>query len=131
MVGGILFIIAGIAVLIYGLAPFFGAFGNPWFSDFGSVAVGMFVAFGGGVLAMVGLIMVRMGALRAVTRYVAHEVSPAVETVTGAATTGVRRAGGLPLTVGSTEEVVKVRCQSCGALNDEADDYCGQCGKKL
>lgn len=27
--------------------------------------------------------------------------------------------------------VVKVRCRACGALNDETDRYCGQCGKPL
>jgi hypothetical protein len=29
------------------------------------------------------------------------------------------------------EQVVKVRCRSCGALNDETDKYCGQCGKAV
>lgn len=29
------------------------------------------------------------------------------------------------------EPVVKVRCRNCGALNDETDRYCGQCGQLL
>lgn len=132
LIGGIAFIITGIALFIYGIGPFLGAFGNPFGAEFGSVAVGMFIAFGGGVLAMVGLAMIRMGTLRAVTRYVAHEVSPAIETVADAATYGVRRAGGLPLSVESGgKETIMVKCRSCGALNDENDDFCGKCGKRL
>lgn len=29
------------------------------------------------------------------------------------------------------QEVIKVRCQNCQALNDETDKFCGQCGKPL
>jgi zinc-ribbon domain len=29
------------------------------------------------------------------------------------------------------QQVIKVRCQNCQALNDETDQFCGQCGKPL
>ncbi len=29
------------------------------------------------------------------------------------------------------EPVVKVRCRQCGALNDEHNKFCGQCGREL
>ena len=29
------------------------------------------------------------------------------------------------------QEVIKVRCPHCKALNDETDTFCGQCGKEL
>ena len=29
------------------------------------------------------------------------------------------------------QEVIKVRCPHCKALNDETDKFCGQCGKEL
>lgn len=32
---------------------------------------------------------------------------------------------------GGRKEVIKVRCPHCKALNDEADQFCGQCGKAL
>lgn len=32
---------------------------------------------------------------------------------------------------GKVEEVIKVRCKSCAALNDESNQFCGKCGAKL
>jgi ribosomal protein L40E len=29
------------------------------------------------------------------------------------------------------EEVIKIRCQKCGALNDEDAKYCDECGTKI
>ena len=31
----------------------------------------------------------------------------------------------------ATPAAVKIRCPSCGTLNDETDQFCGQCGKPL
>ena len=31
----------------------------------------------------------------------------------------------------NTEPTIKVRCQSCGHLNDETDKFCGECGKPI
>ena len=30
-----------------------------------------------------------------------------------------------------TETVIKIKCQECDALNDEEDNFCGNCGKEL
>lgn len=30
-----------------------------------------------------------------------------------------------------SEPAIKVRCQSCGHLNDETDKFCGECGKPV
>lgn len=32
---------------------------------------------------------------------------------------------------GPLREVIKVRCGACQALNDESDQFCGQCGAKV
>lgn len=33
--------------------------------------------------------------------------------------------------IGTTKEVIKVRCRSCSALNDEDAKYCKDCGEKM
>ena len=30
-----------------------------------------------------------------------------------------------------SEPAIKIRCQSCGHLNDETDKFCGECGAKM
>ena len=39
--------------------------------------------------------------------------------------------GNLGRSAKSSEPAIKIRCQSCGHLNDETDKFCGECGAKM
>ncbi len=39
--------------------------------------------------------------------------------------------GNLGRSAKPSEPAIKVRCQSCGHLNDETDKFCGECGKPV
>ncbi|MCP4763714.1 MAG: zinc ribbon domain-containing protein [archaeon] len=47
-----------------------------------------------------------------------------------ATTRGIRNAGGIKIDTGKAE-VIKIRCQACGVLNDENAKFCDECGTPI
>ena len=112
-----------------------------WFARASS---GIMMMFCGSSMAMFGAVLLAYGFLRKVTTYYAHEASPAIEEVShagGKGVTGViRDAGGLKFDIhtsgpafggGSTREVVKVKCRSCGYLESEDAVFCSKCRDRM
>jgi hypothetical protein len=125
--------IVGVAVVIIGLFLVFSgmsAFMSNPFSVFGSSGgMNWFILSAIGGFSMVfGVLLIYLANMRWVYSYVAKGV---VE--------GMRRGGGIPLSVdtgqavvrGESRQTVKIKCRNCGALNDEDDEYCGKCGQRL
>jgi hypothetical protein len=127
ILGGILFASTFITFAMH--------FGN--FSDFESNArSGMFRAFGGMALLIVGGIIRKIGAgglagsgvildpekarqeLEPYSRMAGGMVKDALEEANV-------RLGGEP------EKVIMIKCRSCGKLNEEDSKFCQECGKKL
>ena len=142
--GGVGLIIIGGILLIFGLFQFTGIFSN--FPDFtGTFDVSTFIGdlmgtlmwgagftMVGGIMLGVGIYLIQIANIRKITSYYATETGPAASRMTGAMTRGLRNAGGIPINQNfKGAPLVKIRCQSCGALNDDLAVQCAQCARKL
>ena len=144
LIFGIIFIILGISLFIYG-TTYWGSGSKEkgeegWFEEnesqsnlwFRYSALGMLFLFIGGALIYVTQI-------RKITKYYATETSPAIKTVGGAigegVADGIQRGGGIRITddrrQNGPREVIKVKCRSCGYLETEDAEFCSKCGKKI
>jgi hypothetical protein len=148
---GVLSLIIGISLIIAGI--FFsiaslnsmGDFGSNNFMLFGGASAGCF--FGGAVGIMIALALFSMAYQRAITKYALEETGMALGTASEkavdgygriigkgseAVTRGIRDAGGIKLDVDTKEkEVIKIKCQACGTLNDEDANFCDNCGTTI
>jgi len=123
---GISLIIAGIFFSIASLNSM-GDFSSNNFMLFGGASAGCF--FGGAVGIMIALALFSMAYQRAITKYALEETGMALGT---AVTRGIRNAGGIKLDVDTKEkEVIKIKCQACGTLNDEDANFCDNCGTQI
>jgi hypothetical protein len=133
--------VVGITLLAVGLALFVMApisilAGMSAFLDGGSPFTPMvsFIAFGfGGVLCIgIGAFLTKLGFLRVASETVATETSGAVEHSAGAFgrgfVGGARSAGLNGMTM---QQVIRVKCRSCGFLESEDAKFCSKCGKGL
>ena len=142
--GGVGLIIIGALLLIFGIYNFMGIFSN--FPDFtgtfnvdtfisdlmGTLIWGMGFTMAGGLMLGVGIYLIQVANVRKITKYFSTEMGPATSRMTGAMTRGFRNAGGIPINQNfEGTPLVKIRCQSCGALNDELAVQCAQCARKL
>jgi hypothetical protein len=130
-------IILGIGVLLF-LSNFviFGAsFGD--FSNFaGKIRQQMGLAFGGMICIVIGAFLMKLGKYgkagagftldpeqerldkEPINRSIGGQLSDILDEA------GINKAGG-------SKEIIKIRCTHCQYLNDEADKFCGGCGKSL
>jgi len=134
VVGGLLFISVFFAAL-----STVGPAGEPFVvrqpasPPFGRALVGMLLMMGGGALmnfgraglAGSGVILDPQQARRDLEPWSRVRGGMLEDTLSESPT--VQRAAG----AATPATVVKVRCRSCGALNDESDRYCGQCGQAV
>ncbi|MHA1225843.1 MAG: hypothetical protein ACTSR2_06075 [Candidatus Hodarchaeales archaeon] len=143
---GIILIIVGIGVLVFGIMNIFTAFTSSFdmssidnFQNFGSNMMGKF--FVGAISVFFGVILLSIGYklylathIRGIAKYTATELAPATtiasEALATGITRGVKNAGGLSLG-GSTKEVVRIKCRNCGYLETEDATFCSKCGKPL
>lgn len=107
------------------------------FSNFESNAKsGMFRAFGGMALLVVGAIICRIGArglagsgLVLDPEKARQELEPYSRMAGGMVKDALEEAnvnlGGKP------ERVIMIKCPSCGKLNEEDSKFCQECGKKI
>ena len=141
LIGGIILIING-AIMINKGNKMFGDFDAPWFET---------VSTGGGLLAG-GFFMIFPAIF---ILFVSHATSITGRTLKHAGTTfghdddyeryekiieesAKRRATGVKRTEGTVSigdvdgvQAVKIRCQLCGALNDDDAKFCDQCSQPL
>ncbi len=99
-----------------------------------------FAMVGGFALAGFGLMLLLTGQTRRVTSYMAEETAPATTTTSQAYGTGLARGlnvgGGIPLAgpppaaSAPAQEVVRIRCRSCGFLETEDARFCSNCGQQ-
>jgi hypothetical protein len=126
-IAGIAILSIGVILLFLGISKFTSGFGDP-VGGFSGASTGFLFFAAGGFMMVFGLALVYMANLRQMYSYVSQGV-----------TEGVRRGGGLQLDIsgldaetrGRSGQTIKIKCRSCGALNDEDDDYCGKCGRRL
>lgn len=107
---------------------------NPWF---------MVTFLTGGVLVGLAAWALRFALIGPVSSYVASEASPALQIASAALARGVsdQETYELPLDrdhskdggdrSGDARTLVKVKCRTCGHLNEEDATYCDKCGKSL
>ncbi|WXG45687.1 MAG: hypothetical protein WED05_03190 [Candidatus Atabeyarchaeum deiterrae] len=97
-----------------------GSFGMPSevMNAFSTVAIGM-------ALMIPGFLILYLVNIRRIFGFYASAATPAIKTAVKAAAEELREEG---VTSGGR---VRIRCRDCGALNDEDDDYCGKCGRRL
>ncbi|MFX1254914.1 MAG: zinc ribbon domain-containing protein [Promethearchaeota archaeon] len=112
-----------------GFEDILGAFGQSFIGSF----IGLIILFVGSVMVIIGIYVLFFSNIGKIASYVADETAPATTTMSGAVTKGLREGGGIPIDVSVTEskEKIKIKCQNCGALNDEDDTYCSKCGESL
>ncbi|MFX0134583.1 MAG: zinc ribbon domain-containing protein [Candidatus Hodarchaeota archaeon] len=147
---GIFSLIIGISLIITGIffsIASFNSMGDPDgnFMLFGGASAGCF--FGGGVGIIIALALFSMAYQRAITKYAYEETGMALGTASERAvegygriigkgseamTRGIRNAGGIKHDVDIKErEIIKIKCQACGALNDEDANFCDNCGQAI
>ncbi|HZZ29232.1 MAG TPA: zinc ribbon domain-containing protein [Pirellulales bacterium] len=130
----------GLLLIIIAMVSFFSAFGGMEPPRY------FWCAFVGMPVLAVGLAISRFAYLGAFARYMADEVAPvgrdaanymvdgtkdSLRDMAAAVGDGFRSGSGhVPASEEATPEV-KVRCQKCRALNDEAAKFCNQCGAPL
>ena len=106
----------------------------------GCLAPGMF-------MVMPGLFLLCVANQRKIARYGYEEAGMALSEASGTAVDGygrviskgseamvkgMRDAGGLKIDVNTNkEQIIKIKCQACGTLNDENAKYCDQCGAAI
>jgi hypothetical protein len=143
ILGGILVII-GLLLMLQGFSLFgpgdteMGEEG--WFEEESSRAQASFGYMAGGMLLLfVGSSILYYTQIRRISKYVAHETSPAIETVGGAMgkgiTSGIKESGGIKISVDSEnqqpKEIIKIRCRNCGYLETEDAEFCSKCGQRM
>lgn len=134
---------AGMAAFAIGLLTFLSTFlilftGDPFrqglFQSFGTRAVvGMLLVIGGQALLRAGARGLAGSGVILDPQRARREIEPWSRMAGGAiqdALSEVDAAKSLSRE-GSAAAVVKVRCKSCQALNDESSQFCGQCGARL
>jgi len=133
----------GMAIMVVGGLMFFSTFiffamnfGD--FSNFNENAKSsMFRAFGGMALLVVGGIVASIGRAGLAGSGVLLDPEQAKEDLepysrmVGGMAKDALDAADVHLGQPEAKPVVMVRCQACGKLNDEAANFCQQCGKKL
>ncbi len=145
---GLVVLIIGVLVTVAGVGTMFStppmppltgnfqqdqAAGDAWFQQSSAQgAAGFAMAAIGMILLFFGAVALQFGTVRPVTRYLAGETSPAVETASEAMARGLMK-GGLSVPHGPEPPttVVKVKCKSCGYLDTEDATYCSRCGQPL
>jgi len=138
LVFGIILLILGVFFLGYGLMNFGQGFQAPESSMSGfnshineAFSSIIFIALGGFFL-LIGIALIYISKLRKITKYIATETAPAVETTTHAVGKGL--GSGLKeskvLEKSSTENI-KIRCPHCKYLESIDAEYCSKCGKKI
>jgi hypothetical protein len=131
---GFVLIVIGIPLVIAGFSSFFQLQSN-FFSlsfeessalsaqAFASIVPGMF-------LTIIGAGVLRFGFIGRVSKYIADETGPAISSVSESITKGVKKGGGIDITVHSDSNI-RIKCRNCGTLNDEDATYCDNCGSPL
>lgn len=127
-VGGVVFGVSGVIMILAAFSRFFSVFGSPPDAEqAGDLGVQMFIYFGiGAVLLMIATWLIRLGFLRPFSQIVATETETAVETTGGAFGRGFH---GSKDPGAQTE--VRLRCRECGNLEAETAKYCSSCGKPV
>ena len=125
--------IAGLVLMVVGIASFFSAFGTMRPPRY------FWCAFIGMPLLGVGIILCKFGYAGKVARYMAGEIAPvgkdtinymadgtkdSVKTIATAIGEGLR--GGQ-----DSSQQTMVRCHKCNALVDAAAKFCGRCGQAI
>jgi len=116
---GPLLMLTGVGFIALGFWSLFesaGTYGGPRY--FWLIFVGFPVFWIGGV-------MTQFAFIGPVTNYVARQVSPAVNTLTSAATTAARSV------VPGRGRSQRLSCPNCSALNQVDSRFCQQCGTTL
>ena len=130
LLGGVLVVVGGIFTAI-GLISFFSAFGGGGFPSL------FWCAFVGLPLLGFGTMLLKMGYMGSIARYVAGEAAPvagdtlnylADETQGSVRKMSAAVAAGLR---GDADATATARCGSCGHDNDHDARFCDQCGSAL
>lgn len=129
LIGWVLAVVGGLFTAV-GLISFFAAFGG------GGMPQYFWCAFVGMPLLGVGAMLLKMGYMGAIARYVAGEATPvatdAVNFVADETTASVRRvAGAIADGLRGASADPGVPCRSCGHANDADARFCDQCGSAL
>jgi hypothetical protein len=114
--------VVGAVLLVGGLGLFL--------SNFGSGGISMGTAISGMFMFGIGGAMLQFGLRKAMAELAATDTEVAVEHASGAAGRGLG-AGLKDAGVLSSQQVIKVRCASCGALDSEDAVYCSACGNRV
>ena len=132
VVGLCLLIPGFILFLVGGILPFFSLMGGSepseeGFRAFGASLVVSFLVTGLGMMMFVaGGICASLGFRKPMSELAATDTELAVETTAGAFGRGLTRGG-----IGGGQQVVRVKCRSCGHLETEDATYCSKCGKAV
>jgi len=132
---GILLIIVGIVILIYGFINFGSLFGgtSESFAEFGSRGFSSIVFFViGGFCLVIGIGLTYISQIRRVASYIATETSPAITTASHALGKGLGTGIKESTVVSSDQkEIIKIKCPHCGYLESEDAEFCSKCGNKM
>lgn len=142
--GGVGLLVIGGILLIFGIINFInfftnipslvsgGSFDSIFSNIFGGIMWGTGLTMVGAIMLGIGIYLIQVANIRRITGYFASETAPATSRMSRAMTRGLRNAGGIPVDQNfDSTPVIKIRCQSCGALNDDLAVQCAHCGRKL
>lgn len=114
--------------------PFgFGGFGTrpSMASEFARAFTGFLLIAGGNAMRMVGARGLAGSGVLLDPQQAREDLEPWSRMAGGMIDDALSEVEALRHVAKKPQTVVKVRCRECGALNDETDKYCGQCGAKL
>ena len=140
---GIILLIIGGLLLIYGVGNIFTVFGTSpgggTMEEFQDTSAWMMQTFlVGGISIFIGFVMVGFGSqmimaskAKEISKYAASQMAPATEMVTEAVASGLSKGFGGKSPVSGQKEVIKIKCRNCGYLETEDADFCSKCGERM
>lgn len=134
---GMIMIIIGFLLFISVFFSIAGFMGNPFFPrkmfSFGNAIIGMLLMIVGSVVMNIGSRGAAGSGILLDPEQAREDLKPFHEAKGGMIDDVISNIDSLNQFTKSsgTKEVIKIRCQSCGSLNDEDAKFCKGCGKEI
>jgi hypothetical protein len=126
---GLLIVVVGIAVLIWGFTDIGNIDITEGFGFIAKIAIGGFLTVPGIAIFGFGMYFYMASKMDKIAKFYSHATGPAMkyttENVTDGFASGLEKHG---MSLGG-KEVVKVKCRNCGYLETEDAEFCSKCGQ--
>lgn len=113
--------------------PFGGSFGMNRGPSFMNAVIGMVLMIAGGVVTNIGARGAAGSGIILDPEKAREDLKPYSEAAGGMINDVISNIDVVDKITGTKEEkeVIKIRCRSCGTLNDEDSKYCKNCGEEI